>query len=81
MSSQYQQLVDLGNDRKLVAAAEVGSAPLPDMLQAYHADWLWFCVWGDSYINNNDWNSLQTLREVGRPRAVLVRGAPFRAVP
>lgn len=80
MSSQYQQLVDLGNDKKLVAAAEVGSAPSPDMLQAYHADWLWFCVWGDSYINNNDWNSLQTLTEVRRICTVLARSLPFRAV-
>lgn len=80
MSSQYQQLVDLGNDKKLVAAAEVGSAPLPDMLQAYHADWLWFCVWSDSYINNNDWNSLQTLREVRRICTVLARSLPFWAV-
>ncbi|KAH7026369.1 GH26 endo-beta-1,4-mannanase [Microdochium trichocladiopsis] len=71
MSTQYQQLLKLGNDTKLIAAAEVGSAPMPDMLQAYGADWLWFCVWGDSYINNDDWNSIEVLKEIYNSEYVL----------
>ena len=48
----------------MIAAAEVGAAPLPALLQAYEAHWLWFAVWGDSFINNADWNSLATLTTV-----------------
>lgn len=64
MSSQYQQLIDLGEDTKLIAATEVGSAPLPDLLQAYEAHWLWFAVWGDTFINNPEYNSPEVLNEV-----------------
>lgn len=64
MSTQYGQLIGLGQDKKLIAAAEVGSAPLPDLLQAYEADWLWFTVWGDSYINNPEYNPVDTLKKV-----------------
>lgn len=66
MSVQYNELVVLGNDKKLVAAAEVGAAPKPDLLVAYEAHWLWFCVWGDSFINNAEWNSPAVLTEVSR---------------
>jgi mannan endo-1,4-beta-mannosidase len=64
ISTQYNQLIDLGADKKMIAAAEVGAAPLPDLLQAYQTHWLWFAVWGDGYINNEDWNSLDVLKEV-----------------
>ncbi len=64
MSTQYNQLITLGQDKKMIAAAEVGSAPLPDLLQAYEAHWLWFTVWGDSYINNEAWNSIANLKTV-----------------
>jgi len=56
--------VELGRDTKLIAAAEVGAAPLPKLLQAYEAHWLWFAVWGDTFINNAEWNSVSTLNEV-----------------
>lgn len=64
MSTQYNQLIELGQDKKMIAATEVGAAPLPDLLQAYEAHWLWFAVWGDTFINNPDWNSPETLRTV-----------------
>lgn len=64
MSSQYQQLIELGEDTKLIAATEVGSAPLPDLLEAYEAHWLWFAVWGDTFINNPEYNSPEVLNEV-----------------
>lgn len=66
MSVQYNQLVELGRDKKMIAAAEVGAAPLPDQLQAYQTNWLWFAVWGDTFINNQEWNSIETLKKVGR---------------
>ncbi|KAK3376135.1 glycoside hydrolase family 26 protein [Lasiosphaeria ovina] len=64
MSTQYNQLIDLGRDSKMIAAAEVGAAPLPDLLQAYGAHWLWFAVWGDTFINSPDWNSVDTLKTI-----------------
>lgn len=64
ISVQYDQLVELGKDKKLIAAAEVGAAPLPDLLQAYQTHWLWFAVWGDTFINNPQWNSPEVLKEV-----------------
>lgn len=70
MSTQYQQLVDLGKDTKLIAATEVGSAPLPDQLIAYEAHWLWFAVWGDTFINNGEYNSIATLTTVRLPYLV-----------
>jgi len=65
MSVQYNQLVELGRDKKMIAASEVGAAPLPDLLQAYQTNWLWFAVWGDTFINNQEWNSIETLKKVG----------------
>jgi hypothetical protein len=64
MSTQYNQLITLGQDKKMIAAAEVGAAPLPDLLQAYQTHWLWFAVWSDGYINNADWNSPANLNTV-----------------
>ncbi|KAG7292869.1 Mannan endo-1,4-beta-mannosidase man26A [Staphylotrichum longicolle] len=64
MSTQYNQLIELGKDKKMIAASEVGAAPLPDLLQAYEAHWLWFAVWGDTFINNPDWNSLDNLKKI-----------------
>ncbi|KAL6858348.1 Mannan endo-1,4-beta-mannosidase man26A [Amphichorda felina] len=64
MSTQYNQLIELGEDAKLIAATEVGSAPLPDQLIAYEAHWLWFCVWGDTFINNEEYNSAEVLNEI-----------------
>ncbi|KAK2037676.1 family 26 glycosyl hydrolase [Colletotrichum somersetense] len=71
MTSQYNDLLTLGKDKKLVAAAEVGSAPFPDLLQAYGADWLYFCVWGDGYINNTEWNSVEDLKKIYDSEYVL----------
>ncbi|EMR72134.1 putative mannan endo- -beta-mannosidase protein [Eutypa lata UCREL1] len=64
LSTQYNQLIDLGEDKKLIAAAEVGSAPLPDQLQAYQADWVYFAVWGSGYIDNAEWNPVDVLTEI-----------------
>jgi mannan endo-1,4-beta-mannosidase len=64
MSTQYNQLLDLGQGRKMVAAAEVGAIPRPSLLEAYQADWLWFAVWGGGFIDNAEWNSAELLQEV-----------------
>ncbi|TQN68330.1 Mannan endo-1,4-beta-mannosidase, partial [Colletotrichum shisoi] len=64
MTTQYNDLIALGQDKKLIAATEVGSAPFPDLLQAYEAHWLYFCVWGDTFINNAEWNSVADLKKI-----------------
>ncbi|KAI1313515.1 carbohydrate-binding module family 35 [Xylaria venustula] len=71
MSAQYNSLIDLGHDTKLIAAAEVGSVPLPAQLQAYQADWVWFCAWGDQFINNEQYNALDTLKSIYNDEYVL----------
>ena len=71
MSGLYNQLIDLGNDQKLIAATEVGAAPLPDLLQLYEAHWSWFCVWNAPFINDPEWNSPETLETVGVKSAFL----------
>ncbi|GKT66916.1 mannan endo-1,4-beta-mannosidase [Colletotrichum tofieldiae] len=71
MTTQYNDLITLGQDKKLIAATEVGSAPFPDLLQAYEAHWLYFCVWGDTFINNAEWNSIQDLKKIYESEYVL----------
>ncbi|PKS06178.1 hypothetical protein jhhlp_007495 [Lomentospora prolificans] len=71
MAIEYDQVIALGKDTKMAAATEVGAAPLPSLLQAYQAHWLYFCVWGDSFINNDDWNSAATLTEIYNDEYVL----------
>ncbi|KAK0649977.1 GH26 endo-beta-1,4-mannanase, partial [Cercophora newfieldiana] len=64
ISTQYNELIELGRDTKMIAATEVGAAPLPSLLQAYEAHWLYFAVWGNDFIDNAEWNSPEVLREV-----------------
>ncbi|KAL0932806.1 mannan endo-1,4-beta-mannosidase [Colletotrichum truncatum] len=71
MTTQYNDLITLGKDKKLIAATEVGSAPFPDLLQAYEAHWLYFCVWGDTFINNAEWNSVADLKKIYESDYVL----------
>ncbi|KAK1722687.1 hypothetical protein CaCOL14_010927 [Colletotrichum acutatum] len=71
MTTQYNDLITLGQDKKLIAATEVGSAPFPDLLQAYEAHWLYFCVWSDGFINNTEWNSVDDLKKIYGSEYVL----------
>ncbi|KAH7311601.1 GH26 endo-beta-1,4-mannanase [Stachybotrys elegans] len=64
LSGLYNQLVDLGSDRKIVAATEVGAAPRPELLELYQAHWSWFVVWTEPYINDPVWNSPEILQEI-----------------
>lgn len=56
--------MELGKDTKLIAATEVGSIPDPDLLIAYDVHWLWFAAWGDTFINNPEYNSPELLKKV-----------------
>ena len=64
MAIEYDQVIALASDTKMAAATEVGAVPLPSLLQTYQAHWLYFCTWGDSFINNEEWNSHSVLTEV-----------------
>ncbi|KAL7274819.1 hypothetical protein RUND412_002250 [Rhizina undulata] len=64
ISAPYNALYELGADTKLIATSEVGSIPDPDLTQAYEADWSWFVVWGDYFITDGVYNSLDFLKRV-----------------
>jgi mannan endo-1,4-beta-mannosidase len=55
----------------MIAAAEVGSVMDPAQLQAYQADWVYFCVWGGEYVDGGVWNSVDYLKEVYNTEYVL----------
>ncbi|RYP22092.1 hypothetical protein DL765_001851 [Monosporascus sp. GIB2] len=71
MSSEYNQLYELGGGKKLIAATEVGAAPLPELLQAYRADWVYFAVWGSQFIDNPEWNPVDVLKKIYNHEYVL----------
>ncbi|KAF2105632.1 mannan endo-1,4-beta-mannosidase-like protein [Lophiotrema nucula] len=64
ISATYNNLLALTNDTKIIAAAEIGSVMEPAQLQAYQADWVYFCVWTGEYIYGGTWNSVDLLKSV-----------------
>lgn len=64
ISATYDALLALTGDSKIVAATEVGSVMDPGELQAYRADWVWFCVWAGEYVSGGKWNSRELLERV-----------------
>jgi mannan endo-1,4-beta-mannosidase len=71
VSAQYQQLVALGGDRKMVALPEVGNIPDPALLKAYRVDWSYFVTWNQDYILTDTWNNLEFKRRVYGDASVL----------
>lgn len=71
ISATYNNLLALTNDTKIIAAAEIGSVMEPAQLQAYQADWVYFCVWSGDFISGGQWNSLDFLKTVYNDRYVL----------
>lgn len=45
VSARFNDLITLGQNKKLIALSEVGEIPDPDLLQVYHADWSYFVTW------------------------------------
>ncbi|WP_429310612.1 glycosyl hydrolase [Paenibacillus mucilaginosus] len=64
ISAKYESMVSLVNDKKLVALAENGPIPDPDLLQAYGADWSFFNTWTGSIINDGIVNTAAHLNKV-----------------
>jgi len=52
-ASQYEALVDLSNNQKLVAMAENGPIPDPDLLSLYHSKYLYFTTWNGVLTEQN----------------------------
>ncbi|CAL3968205.1 unnamed protein product [Diplocarpon coronariae] len=71
VSSQSQQLIALGTDKKLVTLPEVGSIPDPDVLKVYHGDWSYFVTWNGDYIQSDSYNPLAFKQRVYNDPTVL----------
>ncbi|KAK7720288.1 hypothetical protein SLS63_009960 [Diaporthe eres] len=64
ISATYNSLLDLVNDTKIIAAAEIGSVMDPEQLKLYQADWVYFVVWSGDFISGGTWNTLDFLKSV-----------------
>ncbi len=71
VDTQYQDLIALGLDEKLVALPEVGSIPDPTLCKEYYADWSYFVTWDDDYIETDTYNSLAFKQQVYDDPTVL----------
>jgi mannan endo-1,4-beta-mannosidase len=73
VSSTYEKLVELGQDRKVVALTENGPIPDPDLLEAYEADWSWFVTWSGDHLTDGVTNSRAHLEHVyGHSRVITL---------
>jgi mannan endo-1,4-beta-mannosidase len=71
VDTQYQELIALGNDTKMVTLPEVGNIPDPTILKLYHADWSYFVTWDGVYIENDTYNPLAFKEQVYNDPTVL----------
>ncbi|KAK6354250.1 hypothetical protein TWF730_008662 [Orbilia blumenaviensis] len=71
ISATYNALLDLVDDKKIIAATEIGSIMDPAQLQLYQADWVYFCIWSGDFISGGQWNSLDLLKSVYNTDYVL----------
>ncbi|AGA58379.1 beta-mannanase [Thermobacillus composti KWC4] len=73
LSVKYEHLVQLRDDTKMVALAENGPIPDPDLLQAYRANWLYFVTWTGDYIQDGISNTPEHLQKVYGSDYVITR--------
>lgn len=71
--AKYDSLVNLVQDKKLVAMPENGPIPDPELLQAYSAHWLYFVTWTGDFIRNGQYNSLDHIQNVFNSDYVITR--------
>ncbi|MFC5650021.1 glycosyl hydrolase [Paenibacillus solisilvae] len=62
--NRYENLVKLVQDKKLVAMAENGPIPDPDLLTKLQANWSWYCTWGGEFINDGKQNTKEHIQKV-----------------
>lgn len=58
-SSQYEALVELSDNKKLIAMTENGPIPDPDLLPTYHANYSYFTSWNGILTEQNSVEHLQ----------------------
>lgn len=71
--AKYDSLVNLVQDKKMVALPENGPIPDPEQLIAYSAHWLFFSTWTGDYIRDGQYNSSEHLRDVYSSDYVITR--------
>lgn len=71
VSVQWQQLIALVNDKKIVTLPEVGTIPDPDILKLYHADWSYFVTWNGDFIQSDTYNDLAFKKKLYNDPTVL----------
>jgi len=71
VSVQWQQLIALVNDKKIVTLPEVGTIPDPDILKLYHADWSYFVTWNGDFIQSDTYNDLAFKKKLYNDATVL----------
>ncbi|WP_339272831.1 glycosyl hydrolase [Paenibacillus sp. FSL W8-0426] len=69
--AKYDELLFLSNHRKLVALAENGPIPDPDLLRTYGAYWSFFNTWTGEYIRDGKTNTKAHLKKVYDHDAVI----------
>lgn len=68
ISSTFYTLVDLTNNKKLVAMSENSTVPSLENMEIENARWLYFCTWydngQDNFLSDSDnYNNFETLKE------------------
>ncbi|KDQ16702.1 glycoside hydrolase family 26 protein [Botryobasidium botryosum FD-172 SS1] len=71
VSANFEALVALGNNTKVVGLAEVGTIPDPDLAFAYYAKWAFFVTWNGEFITDGKSNSLDFLKRVYNHKNVI----------
>ncbi|MCA1292322.1 beta-mannanase [Paenibacillus sp. alder61] len=62
--AKYDNLLALSNQKKIVALAENGPIPDPDLLRVYGADWNFFSTWTGEHIRDGKTNTLEHLKKI-----------------
>jgi len=60
----FYKIVEMFNNKKIIALTENGPIPDPDLLVQQQAYWSWFCVWGGNFILDGQTNSQEHINKV-----------------
>lgn len=64
VNQRYENLIELVQDKKLVALTENGPIPDPELLIKYQTYWSWFCTWTGEFISDGKQNSKEHIQYV-----------------
>lgn len=75
ISNQFEQLIELGSNKKLIAMAENGPIPDPDLMIEYSAHWSWFSTWNGEILREH--NDIEHLNKVyNHPYVITLEDLP-----